>query len=94
MPKVRIVAPDYKVSKYLERCMDSLRSQTIRDHEIILVGDGSPDSCPPCAMHWLGLYAQNHKIQFLSRIPGTYDMPSVSSIRTLLWNRQWLQKSN
>ena len=46
MPKVSIVVPVYKVEKYLERCVDSLRNQTLRDLEIILVDDGSPDSCP------------------------------------------------
>lgn len=43
---VTIVVPVYKVEKYLERCVDSLRNQTLRDIEIILVDDGSPDGCP------------------------------------------------
>ena len=43
---VSIVVPVYKVEKYLERCVESLRSQTLRDIEIILVNDGSPDRCP------------------------------------------------
>lgn len=46
MPKVSIIVPVYKVEKYLERCVSSLRNQTLRDLEIILVDDGSPDSCP------------------------------------------------
>ena len=46
MPVVSVVVPVYKVEKYLERCVASLRSQTLRDVEIILVDDGSPDSCP------------------------------------------------
>lgn len=40
---VTIVVPVYNVEKYLERCVASLRSQTLRDLEIILVDDGSPD---------------------------------------------------
>ena len=43
---VSIIVPVYKVEKYLERCVESLRSQTLRDIEIILVNDGSPDRCP------------------------------------------------
>ena len=43
---VSIVVPVYKVEKYLERCVNSLRSQTLSDIEIILVDDGSPDRCP------------------------------------------------
>ena len=43
---VSIVVPVYKVEKYLERCVDSLRSQTLSDIKITLVDDGSPDRCP------------------------------------------------
>ena len=43
---VSIVVPIYKVEKYLERCVSSLRNQTFQDIEIILVDDGSPDRCP------------------------------------------------
>lgn len=41
--KVSIVVPVYKVEKYLSRCVESLLSQTLREIEIILVDDGSPD---------------------------------------------------
>lgn len=46
MPKVSIVVPVYKVEKYLDRCIQSLLNQTMKDIEIILVDDGSPDNCP------------------------------------------------
>lgn len=46
MPLLSVIVPVYKVEKYLERCVESLRSQTLRDIEIILVNDGSPDRCP------------------------------------------------
>lgn len=42
-PKVSIVVPMYGVEKYLEKCIDSLIHQTLKDIEIILVDDGSPD---------------------------------------------------
>lgn len=45
-PKVSIVIPVYNVEKYLQRCVDSALNQTLRDLEIILVDDGSPDKSP------------------------------------------------
>lgn len=44
-PKVSITVPVYNVEKYLSRCIESLINQTLKDIEIILVDDGSPDSC-------------------------------------------------
>lgn len=46
MPKISIIVPIYNVEKYLDRCMQSLLNQTLKDIEIIMVDDGSPDSCP------------------------------------------------
>ena len=44
MDLVSIVVPVYNVEKYLERCVDSIRSQTYTNLEIILVDDGATDS--------------------------------------------------
>lgn len=44
--KISIIVPVYKVEKELPRCVESLRKQTYRNIEIILVDDGSPDRCP------------------------------------------------
>lgn len=42
---ISIIVPIYNVSRYLDRCMESLVNQTYRSIEIIMVDDGSPDDC-------------------------------------------------
>lgn len=44
-PLISVVVPIYKVEQYLEKCILSILNQTYRNLEIILVDDGSPDSC-------------------------------------------------
>lgn len=43
--KLSIIVPVYKVRRYLQRCIESILQQTYTDYELILVDDGSPDSC-------------------------------------------------
>lgn len=43
--KITIIVPIYKVEKYLAKCIDSILNQTFKEFELILVNDGSPDSC-------------------------------------------------
>ena len=43
-PKVSVIVPVYNAEKYLERCINSLKNQSLEDIEIILVDDSSTDS--------------------------------------------------
>ncbi len=45
-PSVSVIVPIYKVERYLAQCVDSILAQTLQEIEVILVDDGSPDSCP------------------------------------------------
>ncbi len=42
-PTVSIIVPVYKTEAYLEKCVESIRSQSFSDWELLLVDDGSPD---------------------------------------------------
>ena len=44
MKKVSVIVPVYNVEEYLPKCLDSLINQTLKDIEIIVVNDGSPDN--------------------------------------------------
>lgn len=46
MSKVSVVIPVYNVENYLEKCINSVISQTEKDIDIVLVDDGSTDNSP------------------------------------------------
>lgn len=45
MMKLSIIIPVYQSEKYIDRCIDSVLSQSYSDFEMILVDDGSTDGC-------------------------------------------------
>lgn len=44
MIKVSIIVPICNVDKYLEKCLESIRLQTLKDIEVICIDDGSTDT--------------------------------------------------
>ena len=54
-PKISIIVPVYEVEQYMNRCINSIVNQTYENLEIILVDDGSPDSCPEICEEWAKL---------------------------------------
>ena len=59
-----IIVPVFRVEKYLDRCVMSLLHQDLNadEYEIILVDDGSDDSCPKKCDEYAAQYKQIHAI--------------------------------
>jgi len=55
--KVSVIVPVYNVELYLEKCLDSLVNQTLKEIEIIVVNDGSPDN----SQEIIDKYAKEYK---------------------------------
>ena len=52
MDLISVIVPIYRVEEYVNKCIWSIRSQTYKNIEIILVDDGSDDQCPQiCEQH-------------------------------------------
>jgi glycosyltransferase involved in cell wall biosynthesis len=45
-PLISVIIPVFNVEEYLQRCLNSLVSQTYDNFEVILIDDGSPDNSP------------------------------------------------
>ena len=41
--KVSVVVTVYNTEQYLHRCLDSIANQSLREIEVVVVNDGSPD---------------------------------------------------
>ena len=44
MPKFSIIVPVYNVEKYIKKCLDSIKNQSFKDYEVIIVNDGTQDN--------------------------------------------------
>lgn len=56
--KVSIVVPVYGTEKYIKKCLDSLLDQTLKDIEILVVNDGSPDDSQTIIDEYVARYSQ------------------------------------
>lgn len=65
MPKVSVIVPFYNVENYIEKCLETLVNQTLKDIEIILVNDGSKDRSIDIVKKFINEYPE--KIVYLEK---------------------------
>ena len=81
MPKVSLIIPVYNVENYIEKCLDSVVNQTLKDMEIIIVNDGSQDKSKQKIEKYLKKYSS---IKYLEKENGglsdarNYGMPHAT----------------
>ncbi len=64
---ISVIVPVYRTEKYLETCIKSVLAQDFSEYELILVDDGSPDSCPQICERYA---ASNPKIKVIHKENG------------------------
>lgn len=70
-PKISVIVPIYNAEKYMEKCIESIINQAIKDIEIILIDDGSTDN----SKEIIDRYAKNDE-----RIKAIYQENSGPSV--------------
>lgn len=67
MIKVSVIVPVYNVEEYIERCLKSLVNQTLKDIEILVINDGSPDNSEDIILKYAKKYSN---IKYLKKENG------------------------
>lgn len=70
MKKVSIIVPVYNTKQYLKRCLDSCVYQTMKDIEVIVVDDDSPDGSEEIITEYADMYSETIKPLFLKKNVG------------------------
>lgn len=64
MVKISVVVPVYNMEDKVERCLDSLVNQTLKDIELIVINDGSKDKSDQIIKKYLSKYSN---IKYINR---------------------------
>lgn len=62
-PLISVIVPVYNTGKYLQKCLDSVLSQTYDNLEIVIIDDGSTDDSAEICRE----YAKKNNVVFLSQ---------------------------
>ncbi len=70
MPKISVIVPVYNTEKYIERCLNSIKNQTMKDIEIIIINDGSTDHSEAVIKQWIEKNQNKINIQYWKKENG------------------------
>jgi len=78
IPKISVIIPAYNVERYIYECLASVRSQTLKNFEVIIINDGSSDQTDKVIKKFavgdkrFKVYNQKNKGTAVSRNRGIY----------------------
>lgn len=74
-PLISVIVPVYNVEAYLRKCLDSIAAQTLKNFEVVIVNDGSPDQSQTIIDEFVGKYENfrcikisNHGIGYVRNV--------------------------
>lgn len=70
MPKISVIVPVYNTEKYIQKCLESIVNQTMKDIEIIVVNDGSKDKSEDIIEQFIKNNKSNIKIKYYKKKNG------------------------
>ncbi len=95
MQRISIIIPIYNVENYLNKCLQSISSQTYKNLEILLINDGSTDTSPKIAETFLKDEPRatliNQKNQGLSAARNTGTQKSTGTYLAFVDSDDWLE---
>lgn len=77
MPFVSVIVPVFNAQNYIEKCLNSIKNQTYRDFEVLMVDDGSEDGSAEICKKFCGIderfkyFYQDNSGPDMSRKAGT-----------------------
>ena len=66
--KVSIIVPVYGVEKYIDKCLDSLVKQSLKEIEIIVVNDGTKDNSQKIIDKYVKKYPDKIKSYMVDKV--------------------------
>ena len=85
-PIISVIVPAYNASTYIEKCVNSILSSTIKAIEVIVVDDKSEDN----TLELLGQFNDNRLKVIPENIRGGYRMQGIEALTMHLENTSYL----